>query len=93
LGEESPTNSCRCSEREDAEGVETSREALRMGARESPRVRVSGKLEALGSGSVLGSPLKRSRSPREDPGDKLTFVSGGLEREDPEALAFNGKGH
>jgi hypothetical protein len=47
----------------DAEGAETSREALLVGVRLKPGVGFSGKPRAHGSGSVLGHPLKRSRSP------------------------------
>lgn len=45
----------------------------------------------LCSGSVLGRPLKRSRSPREAP-ENISNVSRGLEREDPEARAAKAEG-
>jgi len=54
----------RCSVREDAEGVETSREALLVGVWFWIKRRVVGKPKDLkGSGSVLGQPLKRILSP------------------------------
>jgi len=48
---------------EDAEGVKTSREALQNGVRLRLGVWIRGKLWVLCGGSVLGCPLKRSRSP------------------------------
>jgi len=53
--------------------------------------RVFGEPKALCGGLVLGLPLKRSRSLREDPGKKCFFL-GGLEREDPEARPLLVKG-
>jgi len=44
--------------------------------------RNAGKSAFLGSGSVLGQPLKRRRSPGEDLGYK-SIVLGGLGSEDP----------
>jgi len=55
---------------ENAEGVETSREALQKGVRGDSNARVFGKPKARCSGWVLGQPLKRSRSPREEPENK-----------------------
>jgi hypothetical protein len=54
--------------------------------------RGSGELEFLCSGSVLGLPLERSRSPREDPGKQFNVFLGDLEREDPEAQPVKAKG-
>jgi len=50
-----------------------------------------GKPGALCGGSVLGHPLKGSRSPWEEPEDK-SIVLGGLEREDPGARPMTVKG-
>jgi hypothetical protein len=74
--EASSTKQGRCSEREDAEGVRTSREALPIDARVKLGVWGSGKPELQSNGSVLGLPLKRSRSPREDPGKTFGFLQG-----------------
>jgi len=56
------------------------------------RRRVPGKPGAQGSGLVLGQPLKRSRSPREDPPSQ-SMILGGLEREDPGAEPVKGERH
>jgi hypothetical protein len=53
--------------------------------------RVLGKLKALGSGSVLGLPLKRAEAHERIPGNNF-IVSRGLEREHPEAQPL-GEGH
>jgi len=63
-----------------------------MGAR---LVRAFGSLAnpgSLCSGSVLGRPLKRSRSPGEDPED-IQLILGSPVREDPEAQPVIGEGH
>jgi hypothetical protein len=54
--------------------------------------RGSGKPEFLCSGSVLGPPLERSRSPGEDPEKQSDLFLGDLEREDPEAQPVRAKG-
>jgi len=52
--------------------------------------RNAGKPAFLGSGSVLGQPLKRSRSPGEDL-EYNSVVLGGLEGEDPEVQPATAK--
>jgi hypothetical protein len=76
---------------EDAEGAETSREALLVGVWCRSGVGFLENQRLKGSGSVLGQPLKRSRSPREEPGSHL-LIPRGLEGENPGAQPERVKG-